>query len=79
MAVTALAISGACCLLAGPLFGAAPAATVVLCLVWGRTVVANSAQFSAAVAELTPPALTETALTVQTCLGLALTLPSASI
>jgi len=72
----ALAISGLCCLLAGPLFGAHPAITVALCLVWGVAVVADSAQFSASVAELARPGLTGTMLTLQTCLGFALTLVS---
>ena len=72
----AMAVSGACCLLAGPLFGAHPALVTALCLVWGVAVVADSAQFSASVAELSPPGLTGTMLTVQTCLGFALTLVS---
>lgn len=72
--VAAMAISGACCLLAGPLFGVHPAWTTALCLVWGVAVVADSAQFSASVAELAEPGLTGTMLTVQTSLGFALTL-----
>lgn len=72
--VWAMAVSGACCLLAGPAFGLHPAVTVMLCLVWGVSVVADSAQFSASVAELAEPGLTGTMLTVQTCLGFALTL-----
>jgi MFS family permease len=72
--VWAMAVSGACCLLAGPAFGLHPAVTVTLCLIWGVAVVADSAQFSASVAELSEPGLTGTMLTVQTCLGFALTL-----
>ena len=72
----AMAVSGACCLLAGPLFGISPLLTTLLGLVWGVAVVADSAQFSASVAELSPPGLTGTTLTVQTCLGFALTLVS---
>ncbi|MDO9708720.1 MFS transporter [Paracraurococcus lichenis] len=76
LTIWAMAISGACCLVAGPAFGAAPVVTVLLCLVWGATVVADSAQFSASVAEYAPPGLAGTMLTVQTCLGFALTLPA---
>ncbi|MBK1657615.1 MFS transporter [Paracraurococcus ruber] len=76
LTIWAMAISGACCLLAGPAFGAAPWLTVLLCLVWGAAVVADSAQFSASVAEHAPPGLAGTMLTVQTCLGFALTLPA---
>lgn len=45
-----------------------------LCLVWGFAVVADSAQFSAAVSELVDPRYVGTALTVQTSLGFTLTL-----
>jgi MFS family permease len=72
--VWAMATSGTCCLLAGPAFGLHPAVTIGLCLVWGIAVVADSAQFSASVAELSDPRLTGTMLTVQNCLGFALTL-----
>ncbi|MFC0384424.1 MFS transporter [Muricoccus vinaceus] len=72
--VGAMAVSGACCLLAGPAFGLHPALTMGLCVVWGVAVVADSAQFSASLAELSEPALTGTVLTFQTCLGFALTL-----
>ena len=39
----------------------------------GVTVIADSAQFSTAVTELSPPAYVGTALTTQTCVGFALT------
>jgi MFS family permease len=72
--VWAMATSGTCCLLAGPAFGLHPILTTGLCLVWGVAVVADSAQFSATVAELSDPRLTGTMLTIQNCLGFALTL-----
>ncbi len=71
-----MAISGTCCLLAGPLFGAAPGVVMLLCLIWGAAAVADSAQFSASVAEAADPGLAGTMLTVQTSLGFALTLPA---
>ena len=43
-------------------------------LVWGATIVADSAQFSACVSELCRPVYTGTALTIQTSLGFLLTL-----
>ena len=46
----------------------------MLCLVWGFAVVADSAQFSAAVSELSDPRYVGTALTIQTSLGFLLTL-----
>ena len=68
-----LIVSGACCLTAG-LFFRHPAALTALCLVWGFAVVADSAQFSAAVSELADPRYVGTALTIQTSLGFLLTL-----
>jgi len=68
-----LVVSGACCLVAGAAFDA-PWLAASICLVWGFAVVADSAQFSAAVSELADPAHVGTALTVQTCLGFLLTL-----
>jgi MFS family permease len=70
--IASLAVSGACCLVAGPTAGDPWLATVV-CLVWGFAVVADSAQFSASVSELAEPSSVGTALTVQTSLGFLLT------
>ena len=47
---------------------------VAVCIVWGVTIVADSAQFSASIAELSEPARVGTMLTVQTALGFTLTL-----
>jgi hypothetical protein len=68
-----LIASGVCALTAG-LFFRSPGALTVLCLIWGFAVVADSAQFSAAVSELTDARYVGTALTLQTCLGFLLTL-----
>ena len=73
VATASLIVSGACCLVAGAAFDA-PWLAVSICLVWGFAVVADSAQFSAAVSELADPAHVGTALTMQTCLGFLLTL-----
>ncbi len=72
----ALALSGACALLAGFSFGAAPLLTLALCIVWSAAAIADSAQFSAATAELSEPAHVGTMLTIQTCAGFSLTLVS---
>lgn len=76
--VASLTLSGICTLCAGVLFPS-PGLLTVLCLLWGFTVVADSAQFSAAVSELTDPRYVGTALTVQTTLGFLLTLLSIRI
>jgi MFS family permease len=73
VAGASLVVSGACTLVAGFAFGH-PGVLTVICLVWGFAVVADSAQFSAAVSELTDPRYVGTALTMQTSLGFLLTL-----
>jgi hypothetical protein len=47
---------------------------LVVCLIWGAAIVADSPQFSASVIELSERPLIGTMLTVQTCLGFLLTL-----
>lgn len=69
----ALAISGACCVLVGFVFHS-PWLLTAVCLLWGLAVVADSAQFSAAVSELADKRFVGTALQVQTSLGFLLTL-----
>jgi MFS family permease len=71
--IASMAASGACSLVVGWLTGAPAAAVVVLCLIWGFAIVADSAQFSALVTEVAPPHAVGTALTIQTSLGFALT------
>ncbi|MDP6830902.1 MAG: MFS transporter [Alphaproteobacteria bacterium] len=70
----AMTASGLCALLIGFLFGAEPWILTLLATIWGVTVVADSAQFSASIAELSPPEYVGTMLTVQTCVGFLLTL-----
>ena len=74
LTMAAMTISGTCALLVGFLFGGSPALLVLLCLVWGASIVADSAQFSASVAELSERPLVGTMLTVQTSMGFLLTL-----
>jgi MFS family permease len=69
----AMAISGTCCLVIGFLFGANPILLLIVAAIWGASVVADSAQFSACVTELGDPQYLGTALTIQTCLGFLLT------
>jgi MFS family permease len=76
IAGAAMLVSAACAL-ASPLFYGAPlAALLVLAVIWGFTVVADSAQFSALVTEHTPRTHVGTALTLQTSAGFLLTMVS---
>jgi MFS family permease len=73
VASAAMIVSGACALVIGWLFAAPPWLVLPLALLWGFSVVADSAQFSALVTEVAPPHAVGTALTLQTSLGFALT------
>ena len=70
--IAAMAVSGACCLAAGLAFDSYPA-LVAVSLVWGIAVVADSAQFSTIVSEVSHPSYVGTALTMQVALGFLLT------
>jgi len=75
LTIWAMAASGSCAVLIGA--GAPwPPLAVAVALVWGFTVVADSAQFSALVTELAPAHAVGTALTLQTSLGFLLTMAS---
>jgi MFS family permease len=73
VASLAMAISGACALAIGFCFGGPPALVLAIGLVWGMSVVADSAQFSTLVTELADPAYVGTALTLQLGIGFTLT------
>lgn len=76
MAAAAMFVSGACALLIGGTAGWALPLTLVLAAIWGVSVVADSAQFSACTSLCAPPELVGTMLTVQTCAGFLLTVPA---
>ncbi|MBW3671181.1 MAG: MFS transporter, partial [Acidobacteria bacterium] len=75
----AMIISGSCCVLIGFLYGGSPVLLLSLATLWGATIVADSAQFSACVTELGDPRYIGTALTFQTCVGFLLTTVSISL
>jgi MFS family permease len=71
--IWAMATSGGCALVVGWMVAAPLVALIPLALLWGFSVVADSAQFSAVVTEVAPGHAVGTALTLQTALGFALT------
>src|SRR5437868_604900 len=73
VASSAMAISGACCIIIGFLYGRSEYALLAIAIIWGASVVADSAQFSACVTELGDPRYIGTALTLQTCIGFLIT------
>ncbi len=79
VASAAMAISGICCLVVGFAFGAHPAILLIIAAIWGATVVADSAQFSACVTELGDQRYLGTALTLQTSIGFLITMASIAL
>jgi len=75
----AMAISGLCCLIIGFFFQGNPFLLLTIAAIWGVTVVADSAQFSACITELGDQRYIGTALTLQTCIGFLLTTISIEI
>lgn len=71
--IWAMAISGICTLTIGLLFGGPFWPLLIVGLIWGTTIVADSGQFSACVLELSTPETRGTLATVQTCVGFGIT------
>jgi MFS family permease len=71
--IAAMAVSGTCAIACGLLFGSPAPIVFAVALVWGITVVADSAQFSSAVSELAPPGTAGSALSLQVAIGFLLT------
>ena len=76
VAGTAMLVSGACAAASGFVFGASPWWLLALAIVWGFSIIADSAQFSALVSEFSPRTHVGTALTLQICAGFLLTMVS---
>jgi MFS family permease len=72
----AMIVSSASAVLTGVLFGQAPWLVILVATIWGISVIADSAQFSAAVSELAPPERVGSALALQTSVGFLLTVIS---
>ncbi|MGB0411473.1 MAG: MFS transporter [Pikeienuella sp.] len=73
VAAGAMVASGGAAILVALTFGGPVWLSVVLILVWGAFVVADSAQFSAMIADAAPPEAAGSLMALQTALGFALT------
>jgi len=71
--IVAMAVSGTSAIATALTFGGPVWITFVIVVIWGTAIVPDSAQFSALVADASPPDHTGTLLSFQTALGFALT------
>jgi MFS family permease len=74
--LVSLAVSGAVCIASVAIYSLDPVLVVCVMLVWGVAVIADSAQFSASLTELTDVRYTGTALTAQLAMGFLITVGS---
>ena len=72
--IIAMLASGSAALLTAWSFGGPAWLTLLLMVVWGIAVIPDSAQFSALVADASPPALAGSLMSLQTALGFTLTI-----
>ncbi|PRY63040.1 putative MFS family arabinose efflux permease [Vreelandella songnenensis] len=79
VAFTALLISGALCLVYPLLGDASPWLLLILLGVWGVSVIADSAQFSALASACAPPERLGAALSMMNAIGFGLTIPSIAL
>lgn len=79
VALGALAVSGACCLVSPLLFGAPSWLLLPFLGLWGLAAAADSPQFSALNAASAPPGLVGSALTLANCGGFAISIVSLSL
>lgn len=73
VALISMVVSGSCAVLAAATFGGPVWLSFMIFIVWGVSVIPDSALFSALVADAAPPEQTGSLMTLQTALGFALT------
>ena len=74
LTILVMAASGGSAVLAGFAFGGPTWLVAPIVVLWGASVIPDSAQFSALVADYAPPALAGSLMSLQTALGFALTI-----
>lgn len=79
LTIVSMLISGICCILIGFTYGKAIWLTLIIAIIWGIAIIADSAQFSVAVSEVSEIDYVGTALTFQMCIGFLLTIVSINI
>lgn len=74
LTIVSMAISGSSAIAAAVVFGGPVWLVLAVFVVWGLSVIPDSAQFSAMVADLAPPESSGSLMSLQTALGFALTI-----
>lgn len=77
--IAAMVLSAGFAVLSAVTFGVAPWLTLVLAILWGLTIIPDSAQFSALVADHAPDEFAGSLMTLQTALGFALTVVTVQV
>src|SRR5699024_1393881 len=79
LTIIAMTLSALCAISIGVTYGSYLWITILLSLLWGVFVIADSAQFSAAVSDFSKEEYVGTALTFQMCIGYLVTIVSINI
>lgn len=79
LTMISMMISAICSILIGFTYGQVIWLTLVVSFIWGMTVISDSAQFSAAVSEVSDSSYVGTALTFQMCIGFIITIFSINL
>lgn len=79
LTIISMIISAICSILIGFTFGQSIWLTLIISMIWGMSVISDSAQFSAAVSEIAEVEYVGTALTFQMCIGFLVTIFSINL
>ncbi|MDR7079761.1 MFS family permease [Neobacillus niacini] len=79
LTIICMSISAICAILIGFTFGGVIWLTVLISIIWGASVIADSAQFSVGITEFAEADYIGTALTMQMCIGFLITILSINL
>jgi MFS family permease len=79
LTILAMACSGTSALLAAFVFGGPAILVAAVFVLWGLSIIPDSAQFSALVADFSPPEIAGSLMSLQTALGFALTIMTVQV
>ncbi|MER2170402.1 MAG: MFS transporter [Psychrobacillus psychrodurans] len=79
LTIISMLISASCSIIIGFTFGQFVLLTIIISIIWGLSIIADSAQFSAAVSEIAEEEYVGTALTFQMCIGFLVTIFSINL